>query len=81
MKIQETLKSATIVLDCDGDFTKEKFKELFTKIKNFKRLPFHDVTLTMPSRYFVRFWDLKDRKEHEDWKHAEVKHDQFTIRY
>ena len=81
MKLKETLKSAVFILDKDEDFNKEKFKELFTKIKKFKKLPFHDVTLTMPSKYFVKFWQLNDKNNFDGCKEAQVVKDQFIIRY
>jgi hypothetical protein len=81
MKVTENLKSSTIVLDSDTDFTKDKFKEVFQKIKEYKKLPFHDVFLSMPSKYFVKFWELKGKKEDDGWKNMGIKHDNFTIEY
>jgi hypothetical protein len=80
MQIKETLKNVVIVLDKEEDFLKDSIENLFIKIKEYKKLPFHEIILQMPSRYYVKFWEML-RSKKENYKEAEIKNDIFRISF
>jgi hypothetical protein len=80
MQIKETLRDAVIFLDKDEDFSNNKIKEVFDKIKNYKKLPFHDVIVTMNSKYFVKFLELINLMRLE-YKEIEIKNNKLTIQF
>jgi hypothetical protein len=80
MQTKETLKNVIIVLDKEEDFSKKSIEDLFQKIKEYKKLPFHDVILKMHSKYYVKFWEILISKK-EKFKEAEIKNDLFRISF
>lgn len=80
MQIKETTKNATIILDKDEDFSSKSIDETMKKIAAYKKLPFHDVFLTMDSKNFVKFWEaVKNTKM--DFKEAETKNNTFLVKF
>jgi hypothetical protein len=80
MQIKETNKNVLIVLDKDEDFSNKSILDVFRKIENYKKLPFHDVVLSMDSKYFVKFWE-EFYKNKMDFKEAETKNNLFCIKF
>lgn len=80
MQTNETLKNVIITLEKDDDFSKESLKKLFEKIKEYKKLPFHEVFVQMHSKYYFKFLEfLKLIKE--KYKEAEIKNNIFRISF
>lgn len=78
MQTIETFKNAVVVLDNEKDFSKESADKLFQKIKEYKKLPFHDVIVQMQSKYYVKFLEMLSLRK-ENYKEAEIKNDVFRI--
>lgn len=80
MQVKETNKNSVILLDKDEDFSNKSLVDVFAKIENYKKLPFHDVILTMNSKYFVKFWEAFNQNK-ISFKEAETKNNLFSIRF
>lgn len=80
MQTKETLKNAVVVLDNEKDFSKESLDKLFQQIKEYKKLPFHDVIIQMNSKYYVKFLEMLSSRK-ENYKEAEIKNDVFRISF
>jgi hypothetical protein len=80
MQVKETLKNVVILIDKEEDFLKDSIEQLFIKIKEYKKLPFHEIILQMPSRYYVKFWEILRAKK-ENYKEAEIKNDILRISF
>lgn len=78
MQIKETNKNSIILLDKDEDFSNNSIVDVLKKVENYKKLPFHDVVLTMNAKYFVKFWE-EFNKNKIDFKEAETKNNVFSI--
>lgn len=80
MQTKETLKNAVVLLDNEKDFSKESLEKLFQQIKEYKKLPFHDVIIQMNSKYYVKFLEMLSSRK-ENYKEAEIKNDVFRISF
>lgn len=80
MQTKETMKDAVIFLEKEEDFFPKNLEIVFTKIKEYKKLPFHDVLLKMDSKHFLKFWKFFHKKK-IDWKEAETKNDVVLIKF
>lgn len=80
MQTKETLKNSVVVLDDEKDFSKESLEKLFQKIKEYKKLPFHDVIIQMHSKYYLKFLEMLSSRK-ENYKEAEIKNDVFRISF
>lgn len=80
MQTKETLKNVVLILEKDEDFSKESIEKLFQKIKEYKKLPFHDVVVQMHSKYYVKFWEIL-RSKKEKYKEAEIKNEIFRLSF
>jgi hypothetical protein len=78
MQVKENLKGALIFLDKEEDFSKKSLNEVFEKILNYKKLPFHDVVLNMDSKHYSKFWEPFITKK-LDYKNFEIKNDKLTV--
>lgn len=78
MQTKETLKNVIIDLEKDEDFSKNSLEKLFEKIKEYKKLPFHDVLLQMNSKYYIKFLEIIKSKKLK-YKEAEIKNNLFRI--
>lgn len=80
MQIKEINNNSLIVLDKDEDFSNKSFTDIFNKVEKYKKLPFHDVILTMESKYFLKFWELFQNTK-MNFKEAETKNNIFCIKF
>ena len=78
MQTKETLKNVIIDLEKDEDFSKNSLEKLFEKIKEYKKLPFHDVVLQMNLKYYIKFLEIIKSKKLK-YKEAEIRNNLFRI--
>lgn len=74
MQTKETMKDTIIFLEKEEDFFPKNLEIVFSKIKKYKNLPFHDVFLKIEAKHFKKFWQFfNDKKIY--WKEIETKSD------
>jgi hypothetical protein len=79
MQTKETMKDAVIFLEKEEDFFPKNLEVVFTKIKEYKKLPFHDVILKINIKYFVKFWEFFYKKN-LNWKTTEINNDMILFK-
>jgi hypothetical protein len=72
MQTKETLQNAIIILDREEDFLPNNLEIVFSKIKEYKKLPFHDVLLKIDLKNFEKFFDVFNKKK-INYQEAETK--------
>lgn len=80
MYTKETMNDTIFFLEKEEDFVPKNLEVVFSKIKKYKSLPFHDVLLKVDTKNFEKFWKFfNDKKIY--WKEAETKNDVVLIKF